>query len=274
MWRSSGAGRTKAMGRTAQLAVCPDLLRLGEMAPVLFVNPRSGNGRPSAEDLVAEARSRGVDVRMLEPGSDVEALAREVEADALGIAGGDGSLAPVATAALERRLPFVCVPFGTRNHFARDLGLDRDDPVAALDAFVGGRERRVDVGCVGDRIFLNNVSLGDYAQLVHRRERHRRRSEALARARALLILVRDLGSPPVFSIDGEELSARIVLIGNNAYSLDVLDVGERKRLDEGVLHLYVARGLTPGTGEERSGARFTVDTRSHPTRAAIDGEPV
>lgn len=244
------------------------------MAPVLFVNPRSGDGQPSAEDLVAEARSRGVDVRVLDRGDDVAALAREVEADALGMAGGDGSLAPVATAALERRLPFVCVPFGTRNHFARDLGLDRDDPVAALDAFVDGRERRVDVGRVGDRIFLNNVSLGDYAQLVHRRERHRRRSEALARARALLILVRDLGSPPVFSIDGEELSARIVLIGNNAYSLDVLDVGERKRLDEGVLHLYVARGLTPGTWEERSGARFTVDTRSHRTRAAIDGEPV
>ena len=85
--------------------------------------------------------------------------------------------------ALELDAAFVCMPFGTRNHFARDLGLDRDDPLAALAAFddVAG-ERRIDVGSLGDRLFLNNVSLGAYAGLVHRRERHRRRGEALARA--------------------------------------------------------------------------------------------
>jgi diacylglycerol kinase family enzyme len=243
------------------------------MAPVLFVNPRSGDDRPSAEELVAEAGSRGVRVHVLEEGDDVEALAREADADALGIAGGDGSLAPVAGVAIERELPFVCIPFGTRNHFARDLGLDRDDPVAALDAFAGGSERRIDVGRCGDRVFLNNVSLGDYAQLVHRREERRRRREALARARAWLILLRDRGSPPVFSIDGDAVQARIVLVANNAYSLDVLSLGERERLDEGRLHLYVAGGLTPGTWEERSGTRFTVDTAHRRARAAVDGEP-
>src|SRR5439155_6316401 len=132
---------------------------------------------------------------------DPARIARDATADAIGIAGGDGSLARVAGVALERDLPFVCVPFGTRNHFARDLGLDREDPVAALDAF-GGRERRIDVGRAGDRLFLNNVSLGLYAQLVHRREQHRRRREALARLRALLILLahrRPLG----ITIDGE-----------------------------------------------------------------------
>ena len=241
---------------------------------MLFVNPRSGDGRPSADDLFAEARSRGVDVRVLNEGDDLASLAREADANALGMAGGDGSLAPVAAVAHERGLPFVCIPFGTRNHFARDLGLDRNDPVAALDAFVDGREQRVDLGRAGGRVFLNNVSLGDYAQLVHRRERHRRRREALARARALLILARDRGNPPVFSVDGEELSARVVLIANNAYSLDVLSVGARERLDEGLLYLYVARGLTPGTWDERSGARFSVDTESHRARAAVDGEPV
>src|SRR5918995_4041577 len=148
MTESSGAARTKAMGRMAQLWGGADLLPLGEMAPVLFVNPRSGNGRPSAEELAAEAEDRGVDVRILAADDDVDALARETDADTLGMAGGDGSLAAVADAALERGLPFVCVPFGTRNHFARDLGLDRDDPVQALDAFVDGRERRVDVGRV------------------------------------------------------------------------------------------------------------------------------
>jgi diacylglycerol kinase family enzyme len=243
------------------------------MAPVLFVNPRSGDDRPSADELASEARSRGVQVHVLEEGEDVAELARAADADALGMAGGDGSLAPVASVALERSLPFVCVPFGTRNHFARDLGLDRDDPIAALDAFVGGRERQVDVGRCGDRVFLNNVSLGDYAQLVHEREEHRRRREVLARARAWLILIRDRGSPPVFSVDGEAVQARIILIGNNRYSLDVISLGERERLDEGCLHVYVARGLTPGTWDERTAARVTVDTPSRHARAAVDGEP-
>src|SRR5215207_9508044 len=177
MERSSGAGRTKTMGRTAQLRGGLDLLRLGEMAPVLFVNPRSGGGRAPIEALAAEAGAHGVEVHVLGEDDDVEALAGTVEADALGMAGGDGSLAPVAAAAIARDLPFVCVPYGTRNHFARDLGLERDDPVAALDAFAGGSERRVDVGRVGDRLFMNNVSLGDYAQLVYRREEHRRRRD-------------------------------------------------------------------------------------------------
>jgi len=146
---------------------------------VLLINAGSGPnglalGRTSAEELAAEARARGIEVRTIEAGEDVETVAQETEADVLGMAGGDGSLSVVAAAAIDRGVPFVCVPFGTRNHFARDVGLDRDDPVAALDAFAGP-ERRIDVGRVGERIFLNNVSLGVYARLVHRRERHRRR---------------------------------------------------------------------------------------------------
>jgi diacylglycerol kinase family enzyme len=261
------------MGRTAQLEGGTDLLPLGEMAPVLFVNPRSGNGRPSAEEVVAEAEARGIDVRVLDEADDLEALARETDADALGMAGGDGSLAAVAGAALERELPFVCVPFGTRNHFARDLGLDRRDAAAALDAFGGGEERRIDVGRVGDQLFLNNVSLGDYARLVHRREHHRRRRDALARARALWIVLRDRRNPSRLSVDGVEIAAHVVLVGNNAYSIDLLSIGERERIDEGLLHLYVAHGVLPETWEERSGTRFTIDTRTHRVEAAVDGEP-
>src|SRR5207244_7920258 len=125
---------------------------------------------------------------VLRRGEDAVALAQAADAAALGVAGGDGSLAAVAAVAIERDLPFVCIPAGTRNHFARDLGLDRDDPLAALAAF-SGPERRIDVGRAGDRLFLNNVSLGLYARLVHRREQHRRRREALARLRAPLILL-------------------------------------------------------------------------------------
>src|SRR5213080_266065 len=148
-----------AMGRTAQLAGPSDPYARAHMAGVLLVNPRAGDGRPGAEELVAAARKHGIVPQLLSDSEDPAEVARTAEADALGIAGGDGSLAAVADVALERGLPFVCVPFGTRNHFARDLGLDRADPLGALDAFAG-RERRIDVGRAGGRLFLNNVSRG------------------------------------------------------------------------------------------------------------------
>src|SRR3712207_491895 len=118
------------------------------MRPFLIVNPRSGDASPTPEELCEEAGRLGVATHVLRDGEDLTALARAADADVVGMAGGDGSLGAVASAALERDLPFVCVPFGTRNHFARDIGLDRDDPIAALAAFAG-EERRVDVGCVG-----------------------------------------------------------------------------------------------------------------------------
>jgi diacylglycerol kinase family enzyme len=80
---------------------------------VLILNPRSGSDSPSADELADEARSRGIQVHLFRDGEDLEEVARTAEADALGMAGGDGSLAPVATVAMERNLPFVCVPFGT-----------------------------------------------------------------------------------------------------------------------------------------------------------------
>ena len=141
----------------------------------LIVNPGSGTDSPTAAELRDAAAARGVEVRFLEDGDDLQELARSAGADVLGMAGGDGSLAAVAAVAIEQDVPFVCIPFGTRNHFARDLGLDRDDPIGALAAFGDGVERRVDVARAGDRLFLNNVSLGIYARLVHRREHHRRR---------------------------------------------------------------------------------------------------
>ncbi len=209
---------------------------------------------------------------MLEPDDDLAELARAADTDALGMAGGDGSLGTVAAVAVERDLPFVPIPFGTRNHFARDLGLDVDDPLAALGAF-GGRERRVDVGRAGDRLFLNNVSLGLYAELVHRREQHRRRRDTLARLRALVLLARDRGRSDHFVVDGERLDAHVVLVASNEYELDAFDLGTRERLDGGRLHLYVAHGWTPRSWEERSCDHVTIDVDGHHVKAAVDGEP-
>ena len=139
--------------------------------PVLFFNPRSGGGKAERFALADEARARGIEPIELKPGEDLETLVRgavDRGADALAMAGGDGSQAIVAAIAAERGLPYACVPAGTRNHFALDLGVDRDDVVGALDAFVDGGERTVDLAEVNGRVFVNNVSLGLYAEAVQR----------------------------------------------------------------------------------------------------------
>jgi len=239
---------------------------------LLLINPRAGTEHPTPEELAEEARARGIDAHVLGEDDDPAELARTAEADVLGAAGGDGSVASVAAVAVERDLPFVVVPFGTRNHFARDLGLDRDDPLAALDAFEG-EERRVDVGRAGDRRFLNNVSFGVYATLVHRREHHRRRRQLFAGLRALWLSLRRRRGVWA-KVDGEPLAARVLLVANNAYELSLFSIGERERLDEGRLHLYAAKGLLPRAWEERSGERFELDAPGGKLQAAVDGEPV
>ena len=241
------------------------------MAGFLIVNPQSGSGN-ATDELLREAQARGVQVHVLRDGDDVPELARGADSDALGIAGGDGSFAPVAEVSLERGLPFVCIPFGTRNHFARDIGLDRDDPIGALDAFVHREERVIDVGRANGRLFLNNVSLGIYARLVHRRERHRRRRDAFARLRAFAILAQRR-EPLGITIDGQSIDARVVLVSINGYTLELFSIGERERLDAGRLHLYIPAGHLGPAWIEREAERFEIGATAGRLDAAVDGEP-
>jgi diacylglycerol kinase family enzyme len=237
------------------------------MAAFLLINPHSGKGSPSAAELASEAHSLGIETHLLQEGEDAADLARRSPAEAIGIAGGDGSLAAVAAVAIERDVPFVCIPFGTRNHFARDLGLDRKDPVGALRAFAGS-ERRIDVGRADERLFLNNVSIGLYARLVHRREEHRRRRELFARLRAWTMLL-SKREPLGLTIDGSVIESRLVLVANNRYVLELPSLGERERLDEGTLYVY-----TPDAEPaERRGQTFNIDSDRHTLEAAVDGEP-
>src|SRR6266540_3582386 len=136
---------------------------------VLIINPRSGGGKATRFNLPEEARKRGLRHVLLEPGDDLRELATKAVtdgADVIGMAGGDGSQATVAGVAMQHDVAHVCVPAGTRNHFALDLGLDRDDVVGALDAFTDGVERRIDLARLNERIFVNNASLGIYARVV------------------------------------------------------------------------------------------------------------
>jgi diacylglycerol kinase family enzyme len=242
------------------------------MRGFLLVNPHSGGGSGD-EDLVDAAKAHDVHVHLLAEGEDLAELARAADTEVLGIAGGDGSLSAVAKVAVDRDLPFVCIPWGTRNHFAGDVGIDRDDPLAGLSAFSDGIEQRVDVGRLGDRVFLNNVTLGIYARLVHHRERHRRRREALARLRAILLSARERRWTERFVVDGRPLRASVLLVANNEYRLDVFSVGARERLDAGVLAVYAARGLRRLHWTTHTARQVRIETRLSSMWAALDGEP-
>ena len=243
------------------------------MAGLLLVNPGSGRGR-SPDDLCAAAKRLGIETHVLADGEDPGSVARRSDAEVLGMAGGDGSLAAVAEVAIERATPFVCIPFGTRNHFAKDAGIDVSDAEGALAAFDSSRERKLDVGRIGEQVFLNNASFGLYARLVHERERRRRAREALARLRAMGETLRAGHVTDRFEIDGEALEASIVLVANNEYTVDPFSLGARDRLDAGVLAVYASRGLRRLRWVTRPVERVTVDVAGHQVGAALDGEPV
>ena len=249
--------------------------------PVLFVNPKSGGGKAARAGLAELARERGIDAIVLRPGDDLRSLvsdAVERGADALGAAGGDGSLAVVAAAALAYGLPFVCVPAGTRNHFALDVGVDRHDLVGSLDAFTAGVERRIDVAEVNGRLFLNNVSLGIYGDAV------RQPAYRDAKARTLLETAAQVLGPSAAAGDLELVDDRgqrhrdpaVVLVSNNPYSLGPPHApGTRPRLDSGELGIIVLDTPRAGRGPGRAWAasRLEVNVPSA-IHAGIDGEAV
>ncbi len=221
--------------------------------PVLICNPWSGGGKVAKFELVELAESLGVEVVMLAEGLDLEQLARDAVArgaDCLGMAGGDGSQALVASIAIEHDLPFVLVSAGTRNHFALDLGIDRDDPRLSLHAFRDAVERRIDYATVGDRLFVNNVSLGVYATIVQQEGYRDAKSET---TKALLPELLGSRQEP-FDLqftepDGAEVDGAFVIqVSNNPYVLGAtLDASQRRRLDTGTLGVVA---ITAATGAE------------------------
>ena len=240
--------------------------------PVLLVNPRSGDGTARRTRLVEAARGRGIDVVVPSPGESFSALVRnavEDGADALGVAGGDGSLALVAAVACERELPFVCVPAGTRNHFAGDLGIDPKDPIGALDAFTDGVERRIDVGEVNGQLFLNNVSLGVYGdavrELTYRDAKLRTLFETANRVLGPSATLPDLHL--VDDLGREHRHPAVVLVSNNPYMPTPPLVGKRSTLDSGRLGIIVLEA----PGRTRSAPGHAWSARSFATRKGARG---
>jgi diacylglycerol kinase family enzyme len=254
---------------------------------VLFYNPKSGGGKAERFHVAEEARARHIEPVELARGDDLESLVRDAVArgaDGLAMAGGDGSQAIVASVAAELDLPYACIPAGTRNHFALDLGVDREDVVGALDAFVDGGERRVDLAEVNGRVFVNNVSLGLYAEAVQRSEYRD------AKLRTILDAMPDALGPDAPESDlvwrgpgGEERSSGVaILVSNNSYRLvAAIGSGTRPRLDAGKLGIAVleappergasARERVRPPMQQWVSPRFDVQSTG-PVPAGIDGE--
>jgi diacylglycerol kinase family enzyme len=258
--------------------------------PYLIMNPRSGGGKVAKYGLKEKAEALGAEVVLLEgPGTvDVGQLARNAVgngADLLGVAGGDGTQALVAGIAARYDLPLLVISAGTRNHFALDLGLDREDPATCLDALDDGVELHVDLGFIGDRPFVNNSSFGAYAAIVqspaYRDDKAHTTAEMLPD-----LLVGHSGPHLVTKVDGVTVEgAQAVLVSNNVYGMgDIAGLGRRARLDRGVLGVIGIRvrnaaeaagllagrrlrGITMMTTKE-----VVVDADADRIPAGVDGE--
>jgi diacylglycerol kinase family enzyme len=260
-----------------------------------LMNPWSGGGKVEKFNLDELAGSKGAEVVILEKGMDVPSVLRDAAArgaDLLGAAGGDGTQALVAEVAAEHDVPMIVIPAGTRNHFALDLGLDRDDPAKALDALgPDGVEVRIDLGRIGDRPFVNNVSLGAYAEII---SDPKYRDAKIA---TVLSALPDVAGPEASSglgvrtPEGEEIrDPNLIQVGNNPYDHRSLkNAGRRPRLDTGELGVDVVRFSSPRElrkliGDLESGRSqvqalhtwtaptLTVTGRDGEVAAGVDGE--
>jgi diacylglycerol kinase family enzyme len=258
--------------------------------PYLIMNPRSGGGKVTKFGLKDKAEALGAQVALLEgPGTvDVGALARQAVADGadlLGVAGGDGTQALVAGIAAEHNIPLLVISAGTRNHFALDLGLDREDPSRCLDALTDGVELQIDLGVIGDRPFVNNASFGAYAAIVqspaYRDDKRRTTTEMLPD-----LLVGHRGSRLVARAGNVTIEGpQAVLVSNNVYGTDdIAGLGRRARLDRGTLGMLAvtvnsavqAAGLLRGQSSRGltrlAGREVVVDADTAQIPVGVDGE--
>jgi diacylglycerol kinase family enzyme len=249
--------------------------------PVLIINPGSGSGKAAKIGLAASAEALGVETIVRVKGQKIQDLARQAVADGcdhLMIAGGDGSLARVAGVAIELGVPFSCVPSGTRNHFAMDLGLDRADPTKALNAAFEGVPVNVDVGRINKRIFLNNVSFGVYADAIADPNYREDRAKSLVEATADTATA----TKSSFSVTDSEGTVHddigMLLASNNPYRfIGAPDFAGRARLDTGLVGVVMedtvgaAKAHSHREVKRKSTEVLTIDSDDKKVHVGIDG---
>ena len=241
----------------------------------------------------------GIDARIsiARTGARVVELAHRAarsDADIIVAGGGDGTINSVASAAFESGKRMGVLPFGTMNHFAKDLHIPLDLE-GAIETIVAGHAVEVDVGEVNDRIFVNNSSLGLYPSIVRERQKQQRLGWGKWPAyvwAALAVLRRYPFLDVRLSVDGKELVSRtpFVFIGNNEYEMETLNIGGRASLDAGKLSLYMSdrtsrlgllrlalRALFGGLRQEKDFIALCtkevwIGTKHKHVRVALDGE--
>jgi diacylglycerol kinase family enzyme len=264
----------------------------------------SSSGTPSDDEahkrLKAVLKSKGLDweIKMARSGAEILALGREAarnQNEVVVAGGGDGTINCVASSLLGSKKIFGVLPFGTLNHFAKDLEIPLELE-RAVDNIAGGRVVAVDVGEVNGRFFLNNSSIGIYPKIVDRREAQQKqagRSKWLALFSAATRTLRRYTAFRVrVSADQRRFTRKtpVVFVGNNEYEIQGISLGTRECLDGGTLCLYVLHDSGPW-GLAKLSARAVVgktwkatefdavktqevciETRRRSLRVALDGE--
>jgi diacylglycerol kinase family enzyme len=267
----------------------------------VILNSSSGTGHEEGiENILAEAfKAAGADARisLARTGSEVIALAQRAargDAEVVVAAGGDGTISSVASAVINSNKALGVLPFGTMNHFAKDLRIPLDLP-GALETIVAAHETQVDVGEVNGHVFINNSSLGLYPTIIHKRQRQQRLGWGKWPAyiwAALAVMRRYPFLNIRVAIDSAELNSLtpFVFIGNNKYEMETLNIGGRSHLDKGELSLYMTnrtgrlglvrlavRALLRGLHQEKDFVALCtkeiwIETRHKHVRVALDGE--
>ncbi len=267
----------------------------------VIVNRRSGPGHQEdiEQRLVQAFASAGAEARISCAGSgaDTVALAQRAarsDAEIVVAGGGDGTIGSIATVLVETNKTLGVLPFGTMNHFAKDLGIPLDLE-AAIETIVTGNETRVDIGEVNGHSFINNSSLGLYPSIVRERERQQRLGWGKWPAyvwAALAVLRRYPFLDVRVEVDGKQLVSHtpFVFIGNNEYEMETLNVGSRACLDKGRLSLYMTnrtgrlglirlalRAMFGGLRQEKDFVALCtreiwIGTKHRRLRVALDGE--
>lgn len=274
-------------------------MRLVKIEVIINASSGAGNGAAVQQRLAEAFKAIGADARISLAGDGVEIVklaqnAARSDAEGVVAGGGDGTINSVAAAIVDSDKALGVLPFGTMNHFAKDLNIPLDLE-AAIETIVAGHAVTIDVGDVNGRIFLNNSSLGLYPRIIREREKQQRLGWGKWPAyiwAALAVLRRYPFLEIRLSVDGKALTGRtpFVFVGNNEYEMERLNIGSRACLDKGELSLYTTNGtgrlglirlalraLLGGLRQERDFLAFTtkdisIGTQHKRVRVALDGE--
>jgi YegS/Rv2252/BmrU family lipid kinase len=221
------------------------------LAVEVIINAGSGSASPEISEEIARLfADAGIDAAIhLADGNNVEEFAGRAaigNSDIVAAAGGDGTISTVASALVNTSKRLGVIPLGTLNNFSKDLGIPQELP-AAVQTIAADHTATIDVGNVNGRHFINNSSIGLYPRIVLHREKQQSlgRGKWWAAAWAALRMMRISPFLRVrLKLDDEELARKtlFVFIGNNAYEMDLYNIGRRSRLDSGLLSVYLLRG--------------------------------